>query len=143
MTMHDLGPALGPAMTALGMSRVGTVLKNQDIIHGARVQYAVALLELQSALYDPLTAFQDRTLGAIRALSVYEVGESSHSLEYRAFLTVYYQIFNPTSGNKPNDRSHVDGMSQWCVAAGPQSINTDFALQIFYDVRWFLVRLAS
>ncbi len=33
-------------------------------------------------------------------------------------------------------------MAQWCRAAGPHSINTEFALQIFQDVRWSLVRVS-
>ena len=36
---------------------------------------------------------------------------------------------------------HEEGMIQWCLAAKPQSINTEFALQVFHDVRWCIVCL--
>ena len=34
---------------------------------------------------------------------------------------------------------HEAGMTQWLLSAGPRSINTDFALQVFHDVRWCIV----
>jgi hypothetical protein len=30
-------------------------------------------------------------------------------------------------------------MIQWCQAAGPTNIKTEFALQVFVDVRWSIV----
>lgn len=36
----------------------------------------------------------------------------------------------------PPGKTHEEGMAQWCHAAGPSRINTDFALKVFEDVRW-------
>ena len=46
---------------------------NSGILSQGRSQYDLALTSLQQALYDPALAFQDRTLAAMRTLSIYEV----------------------------------------------------------------------
>lgn len=54
----------------------------------------------------------------------------------------YLQHLLPmTAGATPN-RPHEEGMAQWCVAAGAQRIGSAFALSVFEDVRWCIVRLS-
>ena len=36
---------------------------------------------------------------------------------------------------------HESGMTQWCKAAGPQSITSEFGLKVFEDIRWCIVGL--
>jgi hypothetical protein len=83
----------------------------------------MALTSLKKALYDPETAFTDRTLAAMRTLSIYE-------------------ILSPTYASVPQGKVHEEGMAQWCRAAGPRSIKTDFAMQLFQDVRWSIMNLS-
>lgn len=40
----------------------------------------------------------------------------------------------------PPEHAHDKGMESWCLAAGPERIDTDFAFQVFLDVRWRVVR---
>jgi len=72
-TLSCPGNALESSFAALSLARVGVVMKDNDLIAQGRGQYANALTRLKKALYDPETAFQDRTLAAMRTLSIYEV----------------------------------------------------------------------
>lgn len=68
------GNALNSACAALSLARMGAVRRDQELVLQGRKQYAMALTYLQNALYDSELAFQDRTLAAMRTLSIYEVG---------------------------------------------------------------------
>jgi hypothetical protein len=122
-TIIDLqapGRALSCSFAALSLTRMGMVMKDEGLIRRARGQYGYALTALQSALYDPELAFEDRTLAAIRTMSIYE-------------------ILSPTFSSTPAAKTHEEGMTQWCRAAGPRRIKTDFAMQVFLDVRWAIL----
>lgn len=71
--LPDHGRALTCSFAALCLARVGMVQGNQDLISQGRNQYALGLNAVQDALDNPRLAFQDRTLAAIRSLSIYEV----------------------------------------------------------------------
>lgn len=71
--MPDRGRALTCAFAALCLARTGLTGDDQDLISQGRNQYALGLKAVQDALHDPRLAFQDRTLAAIRTLSIYEV----------------------------------------------------------------------
>lgn len=74
--LPNRGSALEASLAALCFGRVGLVNKDDDLLSKARGQYAIGLNALQHALQKPRLAFQDRTLAAIRTLSIYEVGHS-------------------------------------------------------------------
>lgn len=74
MELTARGKVLDSAFAALSLVRVGTVNSDKGLVIHGRRQYAFALTNLQKALYDPDLAFQDRTLAAMRTLSIYEVG---------------------------------------------------------------------
>lgn len=73
LEIPDLGRTLSLAFSALSLARVGLVHQDQDIVSQSRSQYSLALSSLQDALYNQELAFQDRTLAAMRTLSIYEV----------------------------------------------------------------------
>ena len=87
VAMSDHGRALAYSFSALCLTRVGIVLKDESLIKQGRCQYSLALISLQQALYDPELAFQDRTLAAIRTLSIYEVCLSALK-DNMLFLTI-------------------------------------------------------
>ena len=137
LDLTDYGRALSCSFAALSLARVGMVRKDESLIMQARAQYSLALTSLQKALYDPELAFQDRTLAAIRTLSIYEV----LSLVLLGLCTLTgQQLFAPTFAPVPRGHVHEEGMARWCVAAGPRIIKTEFAMQVFHDVRWCIVR---
>ncbi|KAK5174515.1 uncharacterized protein LTR77_001595 [Saxophila tyrrhenica] len=119
-TLTDQGNALSASFAALSLARMGVVTGKSDLVAQGRGQYAIALTGLKRALYDPDLAFQDRTLAAMRTLSIYE-------------------ILSPTYSSVPHGKVHEHGMAEWCRAAGPRSIKTDFAMQLFKDVRWTIM----
>ena len=137
-TVSDHDRALTCSVTALSLARMGLILKDRSLIAQGRAQYALALASLQYALYDPVLAFQGNTLAAIRALSIYEVRRDVFKLMQ---LLTQLQLFIPTFGNRPSPtrRDHETGMTQWCLAAGPQCFSTEFAVHVFEDVRWSIV----
>ncbi|KAK3716317.1 hypothetical protein LTR37_006467 [Vermiconidia calcicola] len=120
IALTDHGRALTASFAALCLARTGNVLKDVSIMKQGRTQYAVALQSLQQALYDPVLAFQDRTLAAIRTLSIYE-------------------HLAPTFARIPASNEHEVGMAQWCCAAGPTHVSSEYALQVFEDVRWCIM----
>lgn len=73
LEIPDLGRTLSLAFAALSLARVGLVNNDQEIVSQSRNQYSSALVSLQDALNRPELAFQDRTLAAMRTLSIYEV----------------------------------------------------------------------
>ena len=137
-TEQHHGRALTCSMSALSLARMGMVAKDQGLIASGRDQYAQALASLQYALYDPMLAFQDTTLAAIRALSIYEVRRVYEAIYFSWFL-MQLQILVPTFAAVPSGRTHEDGMTQWCLAAGPHRFSTAFAVHVFHDVRWCIV----
>lgn len=87
IALTDHGRALTSSFAALCLARTGNVLKDEGIMKQGRTQYAVALQSLQQALYDSVLAFQDRTLAAIRTLSIYEVDIQPGLRGYAFLLT--------------------------------------------------------
>lgn len=73
LDMPDQGHALETAFAALCFARLGGSRKDAVMLSRGRQQYALSLTSLQRALRKPELAFQDRTLAAIRTLSIYEV----------------------------------------------------------------------
>ena len=73
LSIPNPGRALSASFAALCLARTGIVQNDQEMISQGRAQYARGLALLQQALYEPELAFQDRTLAAIRTLSIYEV----------------------------------------------------------------------
>lgn len=73
LEIPDLGRTLSLAFSALSLARVGLVHEDQNLVAQSRSQYSLALTSLQETLYTPELAFQDRTLAAMRTLSIYEV----------------------------------------------------------------------
>ena len=73
LDISDLGRTLSSAFAALGLARVGLVHQDRDLIAQGRSQYGLALALLQDVLQSPVLAFEDRTLAAMRTLSIYEV----------------------------------------------------------------------
>ena len=67
------GTVLASSFAALSLARLGAVNGDRNLVMQGRKQYALALTSLQTALQEPDLAFQDRTLAAIRTLSIYEV----------------------------------------------------------------------
>ena len=49
------------------------------------------------------------------------------------------QLSGPAVSNSRTAINHVDGLEQWCLAAGPGTITAGFAFQVFEDIRWFIV----
>ncbi len=90
MSIIDPGRALSSSFTALCLARAGAVLEDPSLVAQARSQYALALVSLQKALYDPELAFQDRTLAAMRTLSIYEVSRTLESLRRSLTLSNRY-----------------------------------------------------
>lgn len=73
LEMRDQGSALETSFAALCFARLGISKNDQNMLSRGRQQYALSLTSLQRALQKPEVAFQDRTLAAIRTLSIYEV----------------------------------------------------------------------
>ena len=82
ITLNDLGPTLSCAFAALSLARIGLVYQDQQLILQSRSQYGVALASLKHILNIPELAFQDRTLAAMRTLSIYEVLRASSDKHY-------------------------------------------------------------
>jgi len=73
LSMSALGRTLGTAFAAFSLARVGLVNEDSSMLSQAQSQYATALTLLQYDLNTPERAFKDRTLAAMRYLSIYEV----------------------------------------------------------------------
>lgn len=73
LSVSDRGQALEYSFSALCYARVGLFNADQEVLSRGRAQYALGLNALQRALQNPDEAYQDRTLAAIRTLSIYEV----------------------------------------------------------------------
>lgn len=73
ITMPEYGRALTYSFAALCLARMGLVKKDNALIAQGRSQYGMGLQAIKDALAHPKLAFQDRTLAAIRTLSIYEV----------------------------------------------------------------------
>lgn len=73
LDMSDQGRALATSFAALCLGRVGGRNDDETLMARSRQQYSASLNALQRALQKPELAFQDRTLAAIRVLSIYEV----------------------------------------------------------------------
>lgn len=73
LDLPDRGRALEPSIAALCFARTGLFKKDETLMNRGRTQYAQGLMSLQKALQNPGEAYLDRTLAAIRILSIYEV----------------------------------------------------------------------
>ena len=73
--MSELGLALSSSFAALCLSRIGLTQNDDRLVQQGRSQYVAGLNALQEGLNTPGLAFQDRTLAAMRTLSIYEVHE--------------------------------------------------------------------
>lgn len=73
LDMPDQGSALEASFAALCFARLGISNSDEGLLSRGRQQYALSLASLQRALQTPEVAFQERTLAAIRTLSIYEV----------------------------------------------------------------------
>ena len=70
-------PALRLALKAVAMARLGWTHRDNTLTLNGRIVYGRALHEMQKALYDERTMWQDQTLATGNILALYEVGHSS------------------------------------------------------------------
>lgn len=97
---------------------------NEDaVLHGQQL-YSESLMLVQKALYSSTQMWHDETLAAIRALSLYE-------------------LFESTSGNIKSWQIHLAGISQLIDVRGPTRHHSHIARAILVDVRYAAVRSSS
>ena len=71
--LNDRSPALVYSLNALCLTRVGRLVKNQDLIKRGNAAYGFALRALRTSLESPKHAGKDETLATCLILSIYEV----------------------------------------------------------------------
>lgn len=69
--------ALRLSLKALALTRLGWLHRDDAFIRGGMVVYGNALRELQKALYDKQSMWQDETLATCNVLALYELSEST------------------------------------------------------------------
>ena len=98
-------PALRLSLKALAMTRLGWLRKDEAFVHEGKVIYVNALRELQKALYNQNSMWQDETMAACNVLALYEVSRFPMSLS--AVLTRIMQLSESTSASIIGYNSHV------------------------------------
>ena len=98
-------PALRLSLRALAMTRLGWLQKDDAVIHEGKVIYGYALRELQKALYDQRSVWQDETMATCNVLALYEV--STFSITLFAVLIRVMQLSESTSASIVGYNSHV------------------------------------
>src|SRR6185436_19537115 len=73
--MPNLSPALEAAVLASCAAKLGRLNRHQGLEQESVVQYNKSLTELQKALRHPALRYQDQTLTACLALTMYEFTE--------------------------------------------------------------------
>ena len=74
LDLPDPSPVLRSSLKALALARLGWIHRDNTLALNGRVLYVQALQEIQKALYDERTMWQDETLGTGAILALYEVG---------------------------------------------------------------------
>lgn len=98
-------PVLRLSLRALAMTRLGWLQKDDAFVHDGRVIYGNALRELQKALYDQHSMWQDETMATSNVLALYEV--SKFLMNLLAVLIRIMQLSEPTSASIIGYNSHV------------------------------------
>ncbi len=74
LDLPDPSPALRLSLKALALARLGWIHRDNTLVLNGRILYGQALQEIQKALYNECTMWQDETLGTGAILALYEVG---------------------------------------------------------------------
>ena len=74
--LPDPSPALRLSLKAVAAARLGWIHRDDTLVLHGRMLYVQALQEIQKALYDERTMWQDETLATGNILALYEVGKS-------------------------------------------------------------------
>lgn len=98
-------PALRLSLMALAMTRLGWLRKDDAFVHEGKIIYGNALRELQKALYDQHSLWQDETMATCNVLALYEVCNLPMTLS--AVLMRIMQLSESTSASIIGYNSHV------------------------------------
>lgn len=112
--------ALRKSLLALSFTRFGRVNHNYDVVVQGQRLYSESLVLVQKALYDPNLMFHDETLASIRAMSLYE-------------------LFESTSGDPGAWQKHLSGIAHLIELRGPARYSSPLAKSVLADVRYGLV----
>ncbi|MCJ1377631.1 hypothetical protein MMC17_000726 [Xylographa soralifera] len=114
--VRDPGETLKLSLRALSMTRLGRLNGDDYMTTQGKMNYVLALRELQNALWDEQSMWKDETLAAGRVL-------------------VYHEIFEATSGSISAVANHEAGMALLVQLRGPEKYHSPLARAILEDVR--------
>ncbi|MCJ1388276.1 hypothetical protein MMC18_001121 [Xylographa bjoerkii] len=114
--IRDPGETLKLSLRALSMTRLGRINSDDNMTTQGKINYVLALRELQKALWDEQSMWKDETLAAGRVL-------------------VYHEIFEATSGSISAVANHEAGMALLVQLRGPEKYHSPLARAILEDVR--------
>ncbi|MCJ1283420.1 hypothetical protein MMC26_002749 [Xylographa opegraphella] len=114
--IRDPGETLKLSLRALSMTRIGRLNSDDNMTTQGKINYVLALRELQKALWDEQSMWKDETLAAGRVL-------------------VYHEIFEATSGSISAVANHEAGMALLVQLRGPEKYHSPLARAILEDVR--------
>ncbi|MCJ1400464.1 hypothetical protein MMC11_003670 [Xylographa trunciseda] len=114
--VRDPGETLKLSLRALSMTRLGRINSDSNMTTQGKINYVLALRELQKALWDEQSMWKDETLAAGRVL-------------------VYHELFEATSGSISAVANHEAGMALLVQLRGPEKYHSPLARAILEDVR--------
>lgn len=109
-------PALRLALKAVAMTRLGWLHKDDAFVRGGRAIYGNALIELQKALYDKRSMWQDETMATCNVLALYEV--NNFLLLFHTVLIRSMQLSESTTASMIGYSSHVEGLTNLIIMRG-------------------------
>lgn len=135
LSLQNPSHVLRQSLKAVAMARLGWIHQDDTLVLNGRVLYGQALHEVQKALYDNHTMWQDETLATGYVLALYEVSDSLWTFKLCTELSTTLQFCEPTNNSIAGWNSHTNGVTHLTLLRGPDRHRSSFGRALLEGIR--------